>query len=118
LPAGFAPWQRGVTCTVRPEWLAPIDPARTYLANVSVQRVAPLEDPFTGYDSLYGQATAIVRKHQLERAGGGNLRAWIQAHAWFRVDLPQSSFVSATTRTDKTTDLPWIIVVGTYLRSR
>ena len=35
LPADFVPWQRGVTCTVRPEWLAPIDPHRIYLANVA-----------------------------------------------------------------------------------
>jgi hypothetical protein len=42
LPAGFVPWQRGVTCTVRPEWLAPIDPCRTYLPT-SPGRESPLD---------------------------------------------------------------------------
>jgi hypothetical protein len=97
LPAGFVPWQRGVTCTVRPEWLAPIDPWRTYLANVTVQRVAPLRGPFTDYRSLYDRALAIVRGHQRDRAGAEQLLpTWIQAHAWFRIDLPEAALVSAT----------------------
>src|SRR5688572_24081827 len=68
-PVDFVPWQRGVTCTVRPEWLAPIDASRTYLANVTVQRAAPLHEPFTDYGSLYNHAMTIVRSHQLDRAG-------------------------------------------------
>jgi hypothetical protein len=96
LPVDFVPWQRGVTCTVRPEWLAPIDPYRTYLANVTVQRAAPLGQPFTDYESLYNRAMAIVQRHQLDRAGPAKLQTWIQAHAWFRIDLPQSALVSAT----------------------
>jgi hypothetical protein len=96
LPVDFVPWQRGVTCTVRPEWLAPVDPDRTYLANVTVQRAAPLRGPFTDYESLYNQAMAILRSHQLDRAAVATLRTWIQAHAWFRLDLPESALVSAT----------------------
>jgi hypothetical protein len=96
LPADFVPWQRGVTCTVRPEWLAPIDACRTYLANVTVQRSAPLHEPFVEYGSLYNQAMAIVRRHHPGRAGTANLQTWIQAHAWFRIDLPDASLVSAT----------------------
>jgi hypothetical protein len=96
LPVDFVPWQRGVTCTVRPEWVAPIDARRTYLANVTVQRSAPLHEPFADYGALYNHAMAIVRRHQLDRAGTANLQTWIQAHAWFRIDLPDSSLVSAT----------------------
>jgi hypothetical protein len=96
LPVDFVPWQRGVTCTVRPEWLAPIDSHRTYLANVTVQRTAALGEPFTDYERLYNHALAIVRKHQLDRTGGAELKTWIQAHAWFRIDLPGSALVSAT----------------------
>jgi hypothetical protein len=96
LPVDFVPWQRGVTCTVRPEWLAPIDPSRTYLANVTVQRAAPLREPFTDYGSLYNHAMAIVRGHQRDRAGVTKLHTWVQAHAWFRIDLPESALVSAT----------------------
>jgi hypothetical protein len=103
LPADFVPWQRGVTCTVRPEWLAPIDACRTYLANVTVQRSAPLHEPFADYGALYNHAMVIVRRHLLDRAGTAidragtaNPRTWIQAHAWFRIDLPDSSLVSAT----------------------
>ena len=96
LPVGFVPWQRGVTCTLRPEWLAPIDPYRTYLANVTVRRVAPLREPFTDYESLYNRAVAIVRRHQRDRAGSARLQTWIQAHAWFRIDLPECALVSAT----------------------
>jgi hypothetical protein len=82
---------------VRPEWLAPIDPDRTYFANVTVQRVARLGEPFTGYGSLYDQAMTIVRRHQSDRAGAAKLlKTWIQAHAWFRIDLPESALVSAT----------------------
>src|SRR5687767_11439763 len=96
LPVEFVPWQRGVTGTVRPEWLAPFDPSRTYLANVTVQKTAPLRDPFTDYGSLYNDAMAIVRRHQLDRAGVAKLHTWVQAHAWFRMDLPESTLVSAT----------------------
>jgi len=96
LPVDFVPWQRGVTCTVRPEWLAPVDPSRTYLANVTVQRAAPLHEPVTDYGALYNRAMATVRKHQLDRAGVAKLHTWIQAHAWFRMDLPQAALVSAT----------------------
>jgi hypothetical protein len=96
LPAGFVPWQRGVTCTVRPEWLAPIDAGRTYLANVTVQRSAPLHEPFADYGPLYNHAMVIVRRHLRDRAGTANVLTWIQAHAWFRIDLPDLSLVSAT----------------------
>jgi hypothetical protein len=96
LPDGFVPWRRGVTCTVRPEWLAPIDPHRTYLANVTIQRTAPLREPFTDYQSLYSDAAAIVGRHRRDRAGAATLRSWIQAHAWFRIDLPDVALVSAT----------------------
>jgi len=96
LPVDFVPWQRGVTCTVRPAWLAPIDRSRTYLANVTVQRTVPLREPFTDYGSLYNHAVAIVRRHQLDRAGAATLHTWVQAHAWFRIDLPESALVSAT----------------------
>ena len=96
LPVEFVPWQRGVTCTVRPEWLAPIDPDRIYLANVTVQRTAPPGEPFTDYEPLYKHAMAIVRKHQLDRTGVAEVETWIQAHAWFRIDLPGSALVSAT----------------------
>ena len=96
LPSGFVAWQRGVTCTVRPEWLAPIDANRTYLANVTIQRVARLREPFTDYGSLYNNAMAIVRSHHRDRAGAATLQTWIQAHAWFRIDLPECALVSAT----------------------
>jgi hypothetical protein len=96
LPAGFVPWQRGVTCTVRPEWLAPLDACRTYLANVTVRRSVPLHEPFTDYGSLYNRAMVIVRRHLRDRAGTATVQTWIQAHAWFRIDLPDSSLVSAT----------------------
>lgn len=96
LPEGFMPWQRGVTCTARPAWLAPFDPDRTYLANVTVQRLAPLRQSFADYGSLYGEAMTIVRRHQHERAGRAAVRSWIQAHAWFRIELPDVALVSAT----------------------
>lgn len=96
LPDDFVPWQRGVTCTVRPEWFAPIDACRTYLANVTVQRSAPLDEPFAEYGPLYNHAMGIVRRHGLDRAGTATLQTWIQAHAWFRIDLPDLALVSAT----------------------
>ena len=96
LPVDFVPWQRGATCTVRPEWLAPLDPQRIYLANVTVQRTAALGEPFTDYEPLYNQALTIVRTHQLDRTGVANVRAWIQAQAWFRLEMPGSALVSAT----------------------
>jgi hypothetical protein len=96
LPAGFIPWQRGVTCTVRPEWRAPIDPSRIYLATVTVQSTAPLDEPFTDYATLYNHAMALVRRHQLDRLRAADLHSWIQAHAWFRIDLPGSALLSAT----------------------
>jgi len=96
LPVDFVPWQRGVTCTVRPEWLAPLDPSRTYLANVTVQKAAPRGEPFTDYESLYNYAMTIVRRHELDRAGVAELHTWVQAHAWFRIELPASALVSAT----------------------
>lgn len=96
LPEDFAPWQRGVTCTVRPEWLAPIEPGRIYLANVSVRRWAPPRAPFTGYELLYEHAMAIAGRHALERTAAAPLDTWIQAHAWFQIDLPDSALVSAT----------------------
>jgi hypothetical protein len=96
MPSDFVPWRRGVTCTVRPEWVAPFDADRTYLANVTVQRSAPLDEPFADYGSLYERATAIVRRHLLDRAGTAEVRTWIQAHAWFRIDLPSGALVSAT----------------------
>ena len=96
LPVDFVPWQRGVTCTVRPEWLAPIEPQRTYFANVTVQRATPLSERLTDYGSLYKQAMSIVGTHQLDRAGLSKLHTWVQAHAWFRLDLPNSALVSAT----------------------
>jgi hypothetical protein len=96
LPADFVPWQRGATCTVRPEWLAPFDDGRTYLANVTVQRSVPLDESFVDYGRLYDRATATVRRHLLDRAGTADPRTWIQAHAWFRIDLPHVALVSAT----------------------
>jgi hypothetical protein len=96
LPDDFVPWLRGVTCTVRPEWLAPIDATRTYLANVTVQRVAALDQTFTDYASLYSEAMATVQRHQSDRAGAATLQSWIQAQAWFRMELPGVALVSAT----------------------
>jgi hypothetical protein len=133
LPADFVPWQRGVTCTVRPEWLAPIDACRTYLANVTVQRSAPLHEPFADYGALYHLYTDFDRT-------GGSSRDVTLSYGEYANDAPADyapfvrraeRFVESydpslellmrewrATETNKTADLPWIVVMETYLRRR
>src|SRR5690242_21245491 len=59
LPDHFIPWQWGVTYTVHPELLSPVQCGREYRLTISVlRRVVHAQDP--GYADLYNRATTIA----------------------------------------------------------
>ena len=81
-----------------------------------------LPDGFGDYGPLYEEAMAIVRRHRRARADDAPsdfgpfiacVDRFVQAYD------PSLAVVMRewrATRTDETTDLPWIIVAETYLR--
>jgi hypothetical protein len=85
LPDHFTPWRWGVTYTVHPELLSPIQSGREYRLTVSVLRkVLNAQDP--GYADLYNRATTIAngRTARLQCAdGNGTFHTRILTHGWF-----------------------------------
>ena len=99
LPAGFVPWQRGVTCTVRPELLAPLGHTREYRLNVTVRRRIPAGCPFAEYETIYRRATDLAGLRLASVAAcntAAPLHHWLMTHAWFRQHLGGHDFVSAS----------------------
>lgn len=99
LPEGFVQWQRGVTCTVRPELLRPLVPGREYRINVTFRRKRTrVADDFTAYGELYERVRAIAnaRVREVAARNGASLHTWILAHAWFRTDLGPYTLLSAS----------------------
>ena len=86
LPDGFAVWRRGVTYTVRPEMLSPVDRGREYRMNATVRRKIARHGEFTAYGRLYRRCTEILRARSAlltSSDGGDGLRTWVQWHAWW-----------------------------------
>ncbi len=99
LPPSFVPWQRGVTCTVRPELLAPLQENREYRLNVTVRRRVPTGCAYAEYATLYRRATGLAHA-RLDAVGARNhevaIHRWVMAHAWFRQHLEGNDFVCAS----------------------
>lgn len=99
LPLDFQEWQRGLTCTVRPELLRPLPRKREVRLNVTVRYIAPTSSAPPSFAELYGRATTIVD------ARIGALRCedrtavprnWILAQAWFVNEVGATSIYSAS----------------------
>ena len=86
LPDGFAVWRRGVTYTVRPEMLSPLDRGREYRINATVRRKIAKDGEFTAYGDLYQRCTRILRgctEALTSSDEGGALHTWVQWHTWW-----------------------------------
>ncbi len=86
LPDGFPAWRRGVTYTVRPEILAPLQRGQEYRMNATVRRKIAKAGEFRAYAELYDMCVRILRARSgiLTSSGpGGPLHTWVQWHAWW-----------------------------------
>ena len=98
LPDGFIEWQRGVTCTVRPEMLKSLRPDEEYYLLSAVSRRIEKGQSFTDYEPLYRKAIANARSRIREfrcEEPGRRLHTWIAAHAWMARDVPKFTIVGA-----------------------
>jgi hypothetical protein len=97
LPDGYEEWQRGVSYTVRPEMLQPLQRGEKYYMYAGVWRGVAQGEEFTDYEGLHRKTMAIVAERLKEltcRTRGAPLHHWVTAHGWFRKEVPNSSLVA------------------------
>jgi hypothetical protein len=99
LDRDFQEWRRGLTYTVRPELLRPLQLNQEVRLNVTVRRVASITEAPPSFAHVYERATAILEARIATLRCDDTtavLRTWILAQAWFAHEFGVKRVCSAS----------------------
>jgi hypothetical protein len=96
LPDGFVEFQCGLIYSVDPRILSPLVRGQRYRIFASARQKVAKKD-VESYGPFYRRAKALldVRLTELQGENGDPVRAWVESHGWFGMDIPGGQLVGA-----------------------